>query len=201
MRQASRSAFKLSPQPGTRTDSCARHDYHRSQHFSRPRRIATSGGPPYRIAAILRRASGSRVSAGEKRSPRAGNPTLRDTLPCRWDRVCAIIFARPSVSRLNPEAKPWPTNFFLDCREGPHGRLSRGGVLNSRGSASLSVQPEGQGRSEAPEVAWCSDILRRGGRDVKPRGPARLDSHTSSESYSMSRPSLCTESETDPIEV
>ncbi|HEY8098176.1 MAG TPA: hypothetical protein VIE65_19115, partial [Methylobacter sp.] len=29
-------------------------------------------------------------------------------------------------------------------------------------------------------------------------GPARLDSYTSSESYSMSRPSLCTESETDP---
>src|SRR5208337_1117058 len=66
------------------------------------------------------------------------------------------------------------------------------------GSASLSVQPEGQGRSEAPEIAWCSGILRRGGRDVKPRGSARLDSHTSSESYSMSRPSLCTESETDP---
>lgn len=71
----------------------------------------------------------------------------------------------------------------------------------SMGSASLSVQPEGQGRSEAPEVAWCSDILRRGGRDVKPRGPARLDSHTSSESYSMSRPSLCTESETDPAKM
>jgi hypothetical protein len=28
------------------------------------------------------------------------------------DRVCAIIFARPGVSRLNPEAKPWLTNFF-----------------------------------------------------------------------------------------
>ena len=68
------------------------------------------------------------------------------------------------------------------------------------GSVSLSVQPEGQGRSEPPKITWGSDIFSRSGRDLKARSAAKLTSHTSSESYSMSRPLLCTEIETDPIE-
>jgi hypothetical protein len=36
------------------------------------------------------------------------------------------------------------------------------------------------------------------GLDPKARSSAKLNSHTSSESYSMSCPLLCTESETDP---
>ena len=67
------------------------------------------------------------------------------------------------------------------------------------GSVALSVQPEGQGRREPPEIAWGSDIFSRGGRDVKPCCRTRMDSHTPSDSYGMSRPSLCTESATDPI--
>jgi len=70
-------------------------------------------------------------------------------------------------------------------------------ILYPRGSVSLSVQPEGQGRSEPPKIAWGSDIFSRSGRDRKARSSAKLNSHTSSESYSMSRPLLCTESETD----
>jgi hypothetical protein len=73
--------------------------------------------------------------------------------------------------------------------------------LNIWGSVSLSVQPEGQGRSEPPKIAWGSDIFSRSGRDLKARSSAKLNSHTSSESYSMSRPLLCTESETDPINI
>ena len=67
------------------------------------------------------------------------------------------------------------------------------------GSVALSVQPEGQGRREPPEIAWGSDIFSRGGRDVKPCCRTRMDSHTPSDSCGMSRPSLCTESATDPI--
>jgi hypothetical protein len=74
-------------------------------------------------------------------------------------------------------------------------------IYTSMGSVSLSVQPEGQGRSEPPKIAWGSDIFSRSGRDLKARSSAKLNSHTSSESYSMSRPLLCTESETDPIYV
>ena len=66
------------------------------------------------------------------------------------------------------------------------------------GSVSLSVQPEGKGRREPPEIAWGSDIFSRGGRDVKPCCRTRMDYHTPSGSYGMSRTSLCTESETDP---
>ena len=112
IRQASRAAFELSLQPATRPGSCARHDCHRSPLLSRPWSIATSGGPPDRIAPVLRRASGSRISAGEKRPPRAGNPALRHTLSRRWDRVCAIIFARPGLTRLNPEAEFRCSQFF-----------------------------------------------------------------------------------------
>jgi hypothetical protein len=49
------------------------------------------------------------------------------------------------------------------------------------------MQPEGQGRSEPPKIAWGSDIFSRSGRDLKARSSARLNSHTSSESYSMCR--------------
>jgi hypothetical protein len=65
------------------------------------------------------------------------------------------------------------------------------------GSVALSVQPEGQGRREPPEIAWGSDIFSRGGRDVKPCCRTRMDYHTPSGNR-MSRTSLCTESETDP---
>jgi len=66
------------------------------------------------------------------------------------------------------------------------------------GSVSLSVQPEGKGRREPPEIAWGSDIFSRGGRDVKPCCRTRMDYHTPSGSYGMAPTSLCTESETDP---
>jgi hypothetical protein len=69
---------------------------------------------------------------------------------------------------------------------------------SSNGSASLSVQPEGQRRREPLEIAWGSNTFSRGGRDVKPCCRTRTDSHTSSDSYGMSRPSLCTESEAEP---
>jgi hypothetical protein len=71
--------------------------------------------------------------------------------------------------------------------------------LTIRGSVALSVQPEGQGRREPPEIAWGSDIFSHGGRDVKPCCRTRRDSHTPSGSYGMSRTSLCTEIETDPV--
>jgi hypothetical protein len=80
-------------------------------------------------------------------------------------------------------------------------KVSRDKVLTFLGSVSLSMQSEEQGRSEPPKIAWGSDIFSRSGRDLKARSSAKLNSHTSSESYSMSRPLLCTESETDPIEV
>jgi hypothetical protein len=79
-------------------------------------------------------------------------------------------------------------------------RMSLSGAILA-GSVSLSVQPEGQGRSEPPKIAWGSDIFNRSGRDLKARSSAKLNSHTSSEGYSMSCPLLCTESETDPLRV
>ena len=66
------------------------------------------------------------------------------------------------------------------------------------GSASLSVLREEQGRSLRPEIALVSDIFSRCGRDAKPCSPARLDSHTSPDSYGIWRPTLCTESEAEP---
>ena len=71
------------------------------------------------------------------------------------------------------------------------------GGLFREGSAALSVQPEGQGRREPPEIAWGSDIFSRGGHDVKPCCRTRMDSHTPSGSYGFSRTSLCTESDTE----
>ena len=66
----------------------------------------------------------------------------------------------------------------------------------------LHNQPWGtffRGKVKPPKIAWGSDIFNRSGRDLKARSSAKLNSHTSSEGYSMSCPLLCTESETDPL--
>jgi hypothetical protein len=74
-------------------------------------------------------------------------------------------------------------------------------IYSPMGSVALSVQPEGPGRRELPEIAWGSDIFSRGGHDVKPCCRTRMDSHTPSGGYGISRTSLCTESEADPFKM
>ena len=72
-------------------------------------------------------------------------------------------------------------------------------ILVWRGSASLSVQPERRGGRVRPEIAWGSDIFSRGGRDAKPAEPRQTGSHTSPDSYDIWWPTLCTESEAEPV--
>jgi hypothetical protein len=75
----------------------------------------------------------------------------------------------------------------------PVGEAQPGGLFHSR----CSLREKGD--VSLLKLHGGSDVFSRGGRDVKPCCRTRMDYHTPSASYGMSRTSLCTESETDPL--
>jgi hypothetical protein len=86
---------------------------------------------------------------------------------------------------LSPPFAPNPPLVLCQC-------TSKSGLLHSR----CSLRDKGD--VSVLKLHGVSDIFSRGGHDVKPCCRTRMDSHTPSGSYGISRTSLYTESETDP---